>query len=653
MTTEASKDRRTTKSRSASVAATDSPPPQPGIDPASTFPPIADYGFLSDCENNCLVAPNGSVEWLCLPRPDSPSVFGAILDRTAGIFRFGPMNTQVPQQRRYLPGTMVLETTWHTPTGWMIVHDLLVVRPEDFEERRSDYRRAPGDYAASGTLLRLAQCIDGRVEVLLNAVPLFEYGSMTGTWEYNGAGYRNMTVHPPAGDPALTMTSSLRLGVAGARCYGRTNLSQGQTAFVALSWGARPPTSVDEAQAQMDDTVVYWRDWLSTGTFPDHPWRSYMERSALTLKGLSYAPTGAIMAAATTSLPETPGGARNWDYRYTWIRDSSFMLRSLHRLGLDWEALEYFFFVLEAVTGSTAHDWGLQIMYGIGGERDLTEHTLDHLTGYRDSRPVRVGNGAWDQHQNDVWGMLLDAVDTHMRHGAPQIVKKTWEGLGAFVDAAIKHAGDPDQGIWEIRGDPQHFTASKVLCWVAMDRGSNLARARQDHGRADQWRKAADELRAEILEKGVDERGRFRQHYANDELDASLLLIPILEFLPPDDDRVRNTVLAIADELTEDGLVLRYKVDSTDTGFEGQEGTFTICSFWLVTALAMIGEQDRALALCKKLLSFAGPLQLYAEEIDASTGEHLGNFPQAFTHLALIDAVGRLIDTQQAAAAVD
>jgi GH15 family glucan-1,4-alpha-glucosidase len=614
-----------------------------------TFPPIADYGFLSDCENNCLVAPDGSVEWLCLPRPDSPSVFAALLDRSSGNFRFGPTGTQVPHQRRYLPGTMVLESTWHTPTGWLIVQDLLVIGPIEDGVRRSDYRRAPGESAAAGTLLRLATCIEGHVEVIANVVPVFEYGVQTGMWDYDGDGYKTMTVRPPAGDPVLTLTSSIRLGSAGARCYGRTTLEKGETAFASLSWSGRQPTNLDEATLQLASTVSYWRDWLSNGTFPDHPWRSYMERSALTLKGLSYAPTGAIMAAATTSLPETPGGARNWDYRYTWIRDSSFMLRSLYRLGFDWEALEYFAFVIEAVAlGSGGSD--LQIMYGIDCRKDLTETTLDHLSGWRNSRPVRVGNGAWDQHQNDVWGMLLDAVDIHLRKGAAQIVKPVWEGVAKMVEAAISHAGDPDQGIWEIRGDPQHFTASKVLCWVAMDRGTDMARTRQDHDRAEQWRKAADELKAEILDQGVDSRGRFRQQYGNEELDASLLLIPILEFLPADDERVRATVLAIADELTEDGLVLRYKVDSTDTGFEGKEGTFTICSFWLVTALAMIGEQERARALCQKLLNFAGPLQLYAEEIDAATGEHLGNFPQAFTHLALIDAVGRLIDAERGGA---
>jgi alpha,alpha-trehalase len=613
-----------------------------------TFPPIAEYGFLSDCENNCLVAPDGSVEWLCLPRPDSPSVFGAILDRAAGLFRLGPSGTHVPHHRRYVPGTMVLETTWHTPTGWLLVQDLLVIEPVGDGPRRSDFRRAPGDTAPTGTLLRLATCIEGRVQIVVNCVPVFEYGEQTGPWSYDGEGYDCMTISPPqAGEPVLTLTSSVALAGASARCYGRSTLEKGETTFAALSWADRQPTSVEQAQAQLEDTVSYWRGWLANGNFPDHPWRSYMERSALTLKGLSYAPTGAVMAASTTSLPETPGGERNWDYRYTWIRDSAFMLRSLYRLGFDWEAVEYFAFVLDALAND-AGNFELQIMYGIDGRRDLTERTLDHLTGWRGSRPVRVGNGAWDQHQNDVWGMLLDAVDVHLRLGAAQIVKPVWDGLASLVDAAISHAGDPDQGIWEIRGDPEHFTASKVLCWVAMDRGADMARLRHDTDRAEAWGKAADELKAEILDKGVDQQGRFRQHYGNEELDASLLLIPILGFLPPDDERVRATVLAIADDLTEDGLVLRYKVDTTDTGFAGKEGTFTICSFWLVTALAMIGEHERARALCKKLLAFAGPLQLYAEEIDAASGEHLGNFPQAFTHLALIDAVGRLIEAEGA-----
>jgi GH15 family glucan-1,4-alpha-glucosidase len=494
-------------------------------------------------------------------------------------------------------------------------------------------------------LLRLATCIEGHVEVVVNCIPVFEYGLHMGGFEYEGDGYEVMRVTPPAGDPVVTLSASLRLGAAGARCYGRSTLGKGQSAFVALTWSDHRTRSLEEASGQLESTVSYWRDWLSNGAFPDHPWRTFMERSALTLKGLSYAPTGAIMAAATTSLPETPGGARNWDYRYTWIRDSSFMLRSLYRLGFAWEALEYFAFVLEAM-GAAEETFTLQIMYGIDGRKDLTEHTLDHLSGWRDSRPVRVGNGAWDQHQNDVWGMILDAVAIHLRQGASQIVRPVWDGLASLVDAAIEHSGDPDQGIWEIRGDPQHFTASKVLCWVAMDRGADMARTRHDTERAERWRAAADELKAEILDQGVDDRGRFRQHYGNEELDASLLLIPILDFLPPDDERVRATVLAIADELTEDGLVLRYRVDTTETGFEGKEGTFTICSFWLVTALAMIGEEARARALCTKLLAFAGPLQLYAEEIDATTGEHLGNFPQAFTHLALIDAVGRLIELE-------
>ena len=614
----------------------------------STFPPIADYGFLSNCEQSCLVAPDGSVEWLCLPRPDSPSVFGALLDRSAGLFRFGPAKTLVPQHRRYVPGTMVLETTWQTPTGWMVVQDFLAMGPVQHEGRRPDYHRAPADFGAVGALIRIATCISGRVEVALNCGPQFDYGRTGGTWSYKGDNYDAMTLTPAEGDLRLEVSGTVPLGVLGARCYGRTTLAEGQSAYVALSWGGQVPADLDAAQAALNCTVEFWRDWLSAANIPDHPWKTYLDRSALTLKGLSYAPTGAIMAASTTSLPETWGGARNWDYRFTWIRDSAFMLRSLYRLGFDWEAIEYWGFVLDAVTGRDLNRRPeLQIMYGIGGERDLTEHTLDQLSGYRGARPVRVGNGAWNQQQHDVWGMILDALDVQFHSGAGMIVAPVWEGLATFVEAALEHWQEPDQGIWEVRGDPKHFTASKVMCWVAASRGADLAEERGDGERAKRWRAGADEIKADVLDKDVSKRGVFRQHDDTDDLDASLLLLPIMGFLPPDDKRIRKTVLAIADELTEDGLVLRYKVEGTDTGFEGKEGTFTICSFWLVTTLAMIGETDRARALCQKLLSFAGPLQLYAEEIDTSTGEHMGNYPQAFTHLALIEAVSRLIDSEQ------
>jgi GH15 family glucan-1,4-alpha-glucosidase len=421
-------------------------------------------------------------------------------------------------------------------------------------------------------------------------------------------------------------------------------LEEGDTAWIALSWGGDVPASVDESMEQLRVTEKFWRDWLGRASIPDHPWRPYIERSALALKGLSYEPTGAIMAAGTTSLPETPGGERNWDYRFTWIRDSAFMLRALHALGFDWEAFQYFAFVLEAVSGGTTDDdWHLQIMYGIGGERELAEHTLDHLSGYLDSRPVRIGNGAYDQQQHDVWGMLLDSLAAHAPQGGA-VAPETWEGVAGLVDEAIARSSEPDQGIWEMRGAPKHFVASKVMCWVAADRGAVLARARNDDERAQRWQSAADAIKSEVLEKGVDERGVFVQHYDAKDLDASNLLIPIMGFLPPDDDRVHATVLAIADELTDDGLVLRYRLDTADDGLSNaEEGTFTICSFWLVSALAMIGEIERARGLFDKLLSFAGPLLLYAEEIDVATGRHLGNFPQAFTHLALIDAALRLI----------
>ncbi|SEL59733.1 Glucoamylase (glucan-1,4-alpha-glucosidase), GH15 family [Rhodococcus maanshanensis] len=601
----------------------------------SEFPPIADYAFLSDCQTSALVAPDGSVEWMCIPRPDSPSVFGALLDRSAGSFQLGPTHAQVPSQRRYLPGSMVLETTWCLPTGTLVVRDALVMGPWNGTTRSDEYRRPPADHVAQDMLVRTAACIEGSVEITVNCMPLFEYGRSTGSWAYAGEGYESATCS--AGELTLTLTSNLRLTFGAARAGARTELSAGETAFVALCWDGHSVASVGEATELLDGTDRMWRDWIRKGNFPDHRWRPHLERSALTLKGLTYAPSGALMAAATTSLPETPGGERNWDYRYTWVRDSAFMLRALFELGYDWVAFEYFAFLIDAVASGP-----LQIMYGLDGERDLTERTLDHLAGYDGARPVRVGNGAWNQRQHDMWGMLIESVATHVKH-ASQLGPPAWALVTQLVDGAIDVYPKPDRGIWEVRGEPRHFTASKVMCWVAADRGAIMAADRGQTELAQRWRQAADEIHADVCANGVDDRGVFVQHYDTTALDAATLLIPIMGFLPPDDDRVRATVLAIADELTADGLVLRYRTEETDDGLSGVEGTFTICSFWLVSALALIGEVDRARMLCEKLLSFASPLHLYAEEIESSSGRHLGNFPQAFTHLALIDAVTSVI----------
>jgi GH15 family glucan-1,4-alpha-glucosidase len=393
---------------------------------------------------------------------------------------------------------------------------------------------------------------------------------------------------------------------------------------------------------RLDSTEEFWRHWLRDGDFPDHPWRIHLQRSALVLKGLTYAPTGAILAAPTTSLPETPGGERNWDYRYSWIRDSTFSLWALHTLGFDQEAREFMRFVLDVCR----EDPNLQIMYGIGGEKRLTEQTLDHLGGYGGAQPVRTGNGAFDQRQNDVWGALLDSIYIHEKalrgSGTPADRKLIREQ----VEDAIAAWPNPDQGIWESRGEPQHYVSSKLMIWVAVDRGARLARSVGIEEVAEGWQETADQLRAEILERGVRD-GVFRQHYETDALDASTLLVPLVRFLPPDDRRVRATVEAIAEQLTEHGLVLRYKVEETDDGLSGEEGTFLICSFWLVSALSEIGEAERARTLCERLLGMAGWLDLYAEELEAQSGRHLGNFPQAFTHLALINAVSHVIADEQ------
>jgi GH15 family glucan-1,4-alpha-glucosidase len=611
----------------------------------SPFPPIGEYGFLSDCETCALVAPGGNVEWLCLPRFDSPSVFGSILDRDAGMFRLGPADVEVPAARRYLPGTMVLETSWGTRGGWIIVRDVLLIGPWHHERDRSGtHRRSPTDYDADHVMLRLIRCVNGEVQVLLDCEPSFEYGRFAANWEYTGSGYHEARATAEGTDLFLDLTTDMRVGFEGPRATGRTLMKEGETIFVSLSWSEHaPPKTYEDAYDRLVWTAHHWQHWLDHGDFPDHPWRTHLQRSALTLKGLSYAPTGALVAAATTSLPETPGGKRNWDYRYTWIRDATFMLWGLYTLGFDWEANDFFYFIADV---AEAEEGQLQIMYGIDGDARLPERTLDHLSGYEGARPVRVGNGAYNQDQHDVWGAILDSFYLHTR-SRDHLPERIWPILVNQVETAIENWRHPDRGIWEVRGEPKHFTSSKLMCWVAADRGARLAEIREELEYAARWQSAADEIKADICANALDERGVFTQHYETDALDASVLLMVLTRFLPADDERIRKTVLAIADELTEQGLVLRYRVDETDDGLSGEEGTFAICSFWLISALVEIGELKRARDLSEKMLSYASPLGLYAEEIDPATGRHLGNFPQAFTHLALINAVMHVIRADQ------
>jgi GH15 family glucan-1,4-alpha-glucosidase len=616
-------------------------------DEFSPYPPIADYAFLSDCDVTALIAPSGAVEWLCLPRMDAASVFGAMLDRDAGWFRFGPADMNVPADRHYLAGTMVLETVWDCGDGWIVVRDCLVMGPWRHEHpEKGSHRRPPTDYDAEHMLLRTVRCTEGAVQLIMDCEPVFEYGRHRHEWSFTDQGFHQVQVRPETG-PALTLTSDIRIGIEGPSARSRTLLREGDVRFCALSWGRHPPPfNYEDAHSRMIWTSHHWRHWLARGNLPDHRWRGHLARSALTLKGLTYAPTGAIAAAATTSLPETPGGARNYDYRYSWIRDGTFALWGLSTLGFEWEANDYFAFLTDLMEHDSSE---LQIVYGIDGSKELTEHVLEHLHGYQGARPVRIGNAAYSQRQNDVWGAVLDSLYLHAR-SRDWLDDRVWRMARRQVEEALAHWQEPDHGIWEVRGERKHFTSSKLMCWVAADRGARLARIREDADAAARWQKAADEMHADICEHAVDQRGVFCQHYDTTALDASLLLMPLVRFLPADDARIRATVLAIADELSEDGLIIRYRVDQTDDGFSGEEGTFTICSFWLVSALAEIGEHQRARDLCEKILSHASPLMLFGEQIDPSSGRHLGNFPQAFTHLALINAVMHVVRHEQQAA---
>jgi len=606
----------------------------------SPFPPIADYAFLSNCHTGALVAPDGAIDWLCVPRFDAPSIFGTLLDREAGAFRFAPFGINVPSARIYEPGTNILNTTWHTPTGWAFVRDALTIGPTLHEDEITPHTRPPADEDAHHLMVRTVLCMEGSVDMEVLCEPDFDYGRVLGEWSLLGA----HTADASGEGPTVRLRSSMPLGEEGGVAQGRHTLQKGEQAFCSLSWAEElaSPEDTDEANARISETANYWRTWVSKARMPDHRFREAIQRSALTIKGLTYMPTGATVAALTTSLPETPGGERNWDYRFTWIRDSTFTLQALHYLNLDWEANEFIAFVGDLESDG---DGALQIMYGIDGRRDLTESTRDDMSGYAGASPVRVGNGAFDQRQNDVFGAALDSILLHSRR-SQRLPRGLWPVVQAQAECATKVWKKPDQGIWEARGKPQHYVSSKLMCWVAMDRASKLAEIRGNSDLQAQWGATAEEVRKDILENGVRD-GVLRQHYDTDALDASTLLAALFGFLPGDDEVLRKSVLAIADDLTEDGFVLRYVTGETDDGLSGKEGSFLICSFWLVSGLAGIGEEQRARDLMDRLLSIASPLGLYAEEFDTSTGRHLGNFPQAFSHLALIQAASRIILTER------
>jgi len=609
------------------------------------FPFIEEYAYLSDCHTGALIAPDGSVDWLCVPSFDSPSVFSSLLDRQAGHFRFGPYGVTVPAGRIYDPGTNTLVTGWQTPAGWIVVRDALSMGPREGKDHISPHTRPPVDEDADHMLVRTVECIEGTVEVEVVCEPAFEYGALPAVWENVDDG--GFVADATGGSQRLRLASDIPLGIEGDRVRGRHVLRKGERSFCALSWaeGLATPKDIADAQRCIDDTSAFWRGWIARARIPDHRWRAAIQRSALAIKGMTYMPTGATVAAPTTSLPETPGGERNWDYRFTWVRDTTFTLQALHFLQLDWEADEFMQFVADLETNA---DGSLQIMYGIDGRRDLTERVLDDLSGYAGARPVRTGNAAFDQRQHDVYGAVLDSILLHTRRSA-RLPRRLWPLVRAQADRANAVWREPDQGIWEARGEPKHYVSSKLMCWVALDRASALAELRGDRDLAVSWREGAEQIKLDILANGVSDRGVLRQHYGTDALDASNLLAVMFSFLPPTDERIRRTVHATADELTERGFVLRYKTDETDDGLTGREGTFLICSFWLASALAAIGEIKRARDLMDTLLSVASPLGLYAEELDAESGHHLGNFPQAFSHLALLQAAARIIAAERMA----
>ena len=598
-----------------------------------SYLPIADYGIIGDMRSVALVGTNGSIDWCCLPRFDSPSIFAAILDdRIGGFWRLAPAADGDAKQM-YLPDTNVLMTRFFTDEGMAEVTDFMPIGKEAGGPTEQSARQ----------IVRIAKAVRGAVRFRMECRPAFDYARRPHTIHLGSDG-RSAIFESQL--QQFVLKGPLPMQQEGTATVVEFVLKSGEeAAFVLRHRSGEADASLTEQAVDGNDllqqTVRFWRDWSAHNRYHGR-WRETVTRSALVLKLMTYLPTGAIVAAPTTSLPEEIGNVRNWDYRYTWVRDAAFTVYSLIRLGYTEEAAAFAQFMQQRAAEEEPENGPLNVMYGIDGRHELTEETLDHLDGYRGSRPVRVGNAAVGHLQLDIYGELMDSIYLYDKYGTP-LSYGMWKEVSRMLDWLAAHWDQPDQSIWEVRGDRRQFTYSKLQCWVALDRGVRLARKRSFPTEGDEWRRQRNRIYHEIMDKGWNEDlGSFVQYWHADAVDAALLMMPLMLFVSPDDPRMLGTIDRIRKDLASDSLVRRYSLDkAAPDGLPGSEGCFTVCSFWLVEAMARAGQLEEAQLLFEKLLSYSNHLGLFSEEI-GSRGEMLGNYPQALTHLGLISAAFKL-----------
>jgi GH15 family glucan-1,4-alpha-glucosidase len=589
--------------------------------------PIGEHGLIGDLRTVALVGTNGTIDWYCCPRFDAPSVFASILDADQGGSFELAADIPATTKQFYFPDTNVLITRFFAVDGVGEIQDFM---PIEEDSREADRHR----------LIRRVACVRGTLPFRARIAPRFDYARQPHT--VRGDGSRTIFESESL---SLSLAASVPVEHDGRDAGSRFELQEGEHAVFALDRiggsVAAQDCPIEEAERQFADTVRFWRKWLSASRYRGR-WREVVHRSALTLKLLTYAPTGGIVAAPTTSLPERIGGGRNWDYRYVWVRDAAFCVYALLRLGFTEEAEAFMGFLSEHVSlGGDERTGPLQIMYGIDGRSDLPEHELTHLEGHRGSKPVRVGNAAADQLQLDIYGALIDSVYLYNKWGQP-ISSHRWDEVCTLVNWVCDNWDQPDEGIWETRGGRKNFVYSRLMCWVAIERAMRMASQRGLPADIPRWRRARDTIYRDIMRQGwSDTLQAFVQHFDEDVLDASILMMPLAKFVSPTDPKWLSTLDALSDGLVSDSLVYRYDPEVSPDGLEGHEGTFSICSFWYVEALARAGRLDDARLAFEKMLTYANHLGLYAEEI-GHTGEQLGNFPQAITHLALISAAFNL-----------